>query len=147
MAASGVPDLDPRHAEKLAALALDMQRCIATTTVFGQPMQLRIGIHSGPLSAGVINCRRQTYDVWGDTVNTAARLQSSAGSGEIWISEDTTNLLPPDFITKQQGEVALKGLGSMTVYSLQSGRRAHPTDSPRETAESQPRQPHPYRLG
>jgi adenylate cyclase len=84
----------------------------------GIPIDLRIGIHTGPIVAGVIGKHKFAYDVWGDTVNTAARLESTSEPGRVHISSATADALGPGWQIEPRGPVALKGVGAMTTYFL-----------------------------
>jgi class 3 adenylate cyclase len=84
-------------------------------------LAIRIGINSGAVVAGVIGKTRFIYDLWGDTVNIAARMESQGVSGGIQISEATRALLPPDFVCEDRGEIPVKGQGPMRVF-LVKGR-------------------------
>ena len=119
MAAAGVPTASENHAERIADLALDM---LATHTRVvqeeGVTMDIRIGIHTGPVVAGVIGHRKYAYDLWGDSVNVASRMESTGIPGEIQISVETRRLLPPRFRCDIRGNVALKGHGSIEAFLL-----------------------------
>jgi class 3 adenylate cyclase len=81
-------------------------------------MALRIGIHSGPLAGGVIGRRTFAYDVWGNTVNVAARLETSGVPGRIHVSEATKKLTEEAFDFELRGDVELRGIGTMSTYLL-----------------------------
>jgi class 3 adenylate cyclase len=88
------------------------------TRDYGEEISLRIGIHSGPVIAGVIGTQKPFYDVWGDTVNMAARMESFGESGKIQISEPTKALLEADFVVKKRGTVEIKGKGKVVTWNL-----------------------------
>jgi adenylate cyclase len=123
MAAAGVPNPDPEHARKAARLALAMREVLATQAADGQPaMQLRIGINSGPVVAGVIGTKRFLYDLWGDAVNTASRMESHGTPGEIQITRATYELLQEEFLCRRRGTIPVKGKGEMETWYLVSER-------------------------
>jgi adenylate cyclase len=119
MAAAGVPDPIPDHARKAALLALDMRDAVATSAVAGQSgIELRIGINSGPVVAGVIGTKRLLYDLWGDAVNTASRMESQSTPGEIQITRATYELLKDEFVCRSRGTIQVKGKGPMETWYL-----------------------------
>tara|TARA_B100001964_G_C14131193_1_gene552967 strand:+ start:515 stop:1006 length:492 start_codon:yes stop_codon:yes gene_type:complete len=123
MAASGVPTKRHDHAHALAAFALDMQQELKLISrEFERELDIRIGIHSGPVTAGVIGTRKFSYDLWGDTVNTASRMESNGEVGAIQISEQTKALVEDAFIVQPRGEVAMKGKGKLMTYFLCGAR-------------------------
>jgi adenylate cyclase len=117
MVAAGVPRHRPDHAHALAGLALEMKDC-ARTCLPGSDLRLRIGISSGPVVAGVIGRRRFLYDLWGDTVNMASRMESHGISGEIQITGPTWELLRNDFVTEPMGLVDVKGKGKVETWRV-----------------------------
>jgi class 3 adenylate cyclase len=119
MAAAGAPDPLGDHARKAALLALDMQRVVAASPVAGQSgLRLRIGINSGPVVAGVIGTKRFVYDLWGDAVNTASRMESLSTPGDIQITEATYELLRDEFVCRPRGTIPVKGKGPMETWYL-----------------------------
>lgn len=123
MVVSGVPKPRPDHAAKIADLALDIRD--ATTGLVdpkGDAAPMRIGIASGPVVAGVIGTRKFFYDVWGDAVNTASRMESTGAPGKIQVAEETRELLLDDFVLEERGVVDVRGKGPMRTWFL-SGRK------------------------
>jgi len=120
MAAAGVPNPRPDHARTAALLALDMRDAVATSAIAGQSgLELRIGINSGPVVAGVIGTKRFLYDLWGDAVNTASRMESQSTPGEIQITRATYDLLKDEFVCRRRGTILVKGKGQMETWYLE----------------------------
>ena len=123
MVASGVPDPRPDHARVLALLALDMVAATRSDGAVGDlDLVLRIGINSGPVVAGVIGRKRFLYDLWGDAVNTASRMESQGTPDRIQITRATYELLKDEFDCEYRGTVPVKGKGDMETWYL-VGRR------------------------
>jgi adenylate cyclase len=123
MAAAGVPDPHADHARRAALLALDMREAVATSAVPGREgLELRIGINSGPVVAGVIGRKRFIYDLWSDAVNTASRMESHGTPGEIQITGATYELLKDEFVCRPRGTIVVKGKGEMQTWYLEGTR-------------------------
>ncbi len=118
MVAAGVPTPRPDHAHALAAFALAASDRFATQRGLWPALQLRIGIGSGPVVAGVIGRRRFLYDLWGDTVNTASRMESHGLPGRIQIDDETRRLLGDDFEVADRGIIDVKGKGLVHTWFL-----------------------------
>jgi adenylate cyclase len=120
MVAAGVPRQRPDHAQALANLAIEMRECAkqCLSDSDWHDLQLRIGISSGPVVAGVIGRRRFLYDLWGDTVNMASRMESHGTPDEIQITRSTWELLDDDFVTEPIGLVHVKGKGEIETWRL-----------------------------
>ena len=119
MAAAGVPDPMLNHAGAVADFALELRaRLSKVEHQWERPIRIRIGIHSGPVVAGIIGSKKFAYDLWGDTVNTASHLESSGSSSQIHVSAATRNLLTDGYQFEPCGQVEIKGKGKMETYSL-----------------------------
>lgn len=124
MVAGGMPEPQPDHAERVARMALDMvQETEAFSIEMGEKIELRIGIHTGPVVAGVIGTQKPFYDVWGDTVNTAARLESFGTNGRIQVTAETKKRLEQAFNFTERGRVNIKGKGDLDLWYLDAPRR------------------------
>jgi guanylate cyclase len=135
MVAAGVPSPRPDHARALALMALDMQAAMCAVDEVGQlGLELRVGINSGPVVAGVIGRKRFLYDLWGDAVNTASRMESHGTSGRIQITRATKELLDDEFVCEPRGAIQVKGKGEMEAWYLVR-RRAAPAAEARAQPE------------
>jgi adenylate cyclase len=124
MVAAGVPRQRPDHAHALVGLAIEMRECAkrCLPDSDGHDVRLRIGISSGPVVAGVIGRRRFLYDLWGDTVNMASRMESHGRPGEIQITRSTWELLDDHFVTEPLGLVDVKGKGEIETWRIVGSR-------------------------
>jgi len=119
MVVGGLPEPHPRdHAAAMADMALDMQQCIAGFSESGMPLHLRIGINIGPVVAGVIGSQKFSYDLWGDTVNIASRMESKSEPGRIQVTEAVYLRLASAYLLEERGWVTIKGKGEMRTYWL-----------------------------
>jgi len=124
MVASGVPRKRSDHAQALAYMALEMQDYISNHTFRnGQRVSFRIGINSGSMIAGVIGRRKFVYDVWGDAVNVASRMESHGLSGAVQITLATYELIKDEFICEPRGTVNVKGKGEMKVWLVLAAKK------------------------
>ena len=118
--AGGLPSERADHAEAVADFALDMQSvCSLYRTRQGEPVSMRVGIHTGAVSAGIVGRSKFIYDVWGDTVNTASRVESTCQIGRIQVTEALHERLSGMFRFTSRGRVALEGLGTVRMYYLE----------------------------
>lgn len=124
MIAAGVPDGRADHAEVIVEMALRMlEQVEALNLQFDTPMHIRIGVHSGPVVAGIIGSHRFLYDVWGDTVNFASRLETTGAPGRIQISEATANRVEHRFDLTDPVWTRIKGKGRVRTYYVTARKR------------------------
>jgi guanylate cyclase len=122
MVASGVPRPRDDHAQALIAMALEMRDYVNEHQFSGRKLTFRIGLNSGPVVAGVIGRKKFIYDLWGDAVNTASRMESHGQGGFIQITRATYELVKDDFVCESHGMMKVKGKGEMEVWFV-TGQR------------------------
>ena len=125
MVAAGVPVPRPDHAHAISQLALQIRDYCAENSFDGHDISLRIGINSGPVVAGIVGTHKFAYDLWGDVVNTASRMESEGVAGSIQIGGSTYELIHDEFVCEPRGTISVKGKGEMETYFLLS-RTADP---------------------
>ncbi|WP_445244281.1 adenylate/guanylate cyclase domain-containing protein [Microcoleus sp. OTE_8_concoct_300] len=119
MVVGGLPRPRDDHAEAIAQMALGMQAKIAKLSAdTGEKLAIRVGINSGPVVAGVIGVSKFTYDLWGDTVNVAARMEATGNAGRIQVTDVTYELLKDKYLFERRGVIPVKGKGDMMTYWL-----------------------------
>jgi len=123
MVVGGLPTPRSDHAEAIAAMAIDMlQEVRRLSLVHSEPFSIRIGIHTGPVVAGVIGLKKFIYDLWGDTVNIASRMESHGITGCIQVTAETYEILKDKYTFQKRGAIQIKGKGYMITYLL-TGRK------------------------
>lgn len=121
MVVSGLPEPRVDHTEAILHMALEMRKVVEEMhSATGHPLQIRIGINTGPVIAGVIGIRKFIYDLWGDAVNVASRMESTGLVGGIQVTEDVFLKCREQFVFEKRGLIAVKGKGEMTTYMLVS---------------------------
>jgi class 3 adenylate cyclase len=134
MAAAGVPEPRADHAAAMADLALDMLGSVSELCRgLDIDLALRIGLDSGPVVAGVIGRRRLIYDLWGDTVNTASRMESHGLAGRIQVTQSVRDQLTDSYEFEDRGSLNVKGKGAMEAYLLVGRRPGRDANGPAAT--------------
>lgn len=119
MAVAGLPEAYADHTARIADLALDMQRAIKDFNHQHQEeLNIRVGMHTGPVVAGVIGMKKFAYDLWGDTVNIASRMESQGIAGDIQVSDAVYAILQVAYKFQERGSIEIKGKGKMETYLL-----------------------------
>ena len=134
MVVAGVPERRPDHAEVVAEMALRMIESLdALNANSPTALQIRIGIHSGPVVAGIIGTHRFLYDVWGDTVNVASRLESHGVPSAIQVSESTAKLIGQRFALEERGLIRVKGKGRLRTFFVTDRKAAAGLEASRQS--------------
>lgn len=120
LAVCGLPHEDENHAINTVQAALEIMKFTNLRRAQGGKFEIRIGIHSGPLVAGIVGVKKFAYDIWGDTVNTASRMESSGEEGKINISNTTYELIKDKFNCVSRGEIEAKNKGMIKMYFVES---------------------------
>jgi len=120
LAVAGLPTTDPNHAEHMVRTAVEINAFMLDriAKLGNRTFEIRIGIHSGSVVAGIVGVKKFAYDIWGDTVNTAARMEQSSEAGRINISQTTYELVKDKFDCEYRGEIEAKGKGDMKMYFI-----------------------------
>jgi class 3 adenylate cyclase/Tfp pilus assembly protein PilF len=124
MAAGGLPVPNETHAHNVVSAALDIQEFMEQRMKERKSdampfFEIRIGVHTGPVVAGIVGIKKFQYDIWGDTVNTAARLESSGTEGKVNVSSSTYDLVKKHFVCTPRGKIAAKGKGELEMYYVE----------------------------
>ncbi len=129
MAVGGLPVPNSTHAEDVINAALDIRDFMAARIASGEGygMGLRVGVHTGPVVAGIVGLKKFQYDLWGDTVNTAARMETAGEVGQVNVSQATRDLVRHKFDFSDRGELAAKGKGRIPMYFVDRFEKTPPT--------------------
>jgi len=118
LAVCGLPKADPKHAENIVNAAKEIQAFMKErhAQLGDNTFQIRLGVHSGSVVAGIVGVKKFAYDIWGDTVNTAARMEQNSEAGKINISHTTYELIKDKFTCEYRGEIEAKNKGALKMY-------------------------------
>jgi class 3 adenylate cyclase len=125
MAVGGLPVVNGTHAMDVISAAIEIQQFMAEQKSRKEAknelfFDIRIGIHTGPVVAGIVGVKKFAYDIWGDTVNTASRMESNGEVGKINISQTTYTLVKDKFNCVERGKIQVKGKGEVEMYFVDS---------------------------
>jgi class 3 adenylate cyclase len=130
MAVSGLPENKPGHAAALADMALDMLRCVNEfNQTHGTTLHVRVGLNTGPVVAGVIGRSKFIYDLWGDTVNTASRMEATGLPDRVQVTMAMQAALATEFDMEERGEIEVKGKGRLRTWLLQGKKSSTGTST------------------
>ena len=127
MVAAGVPRPRADHEQALTRMALEIREYVSEREFHGHKLAFRIGLNSGPVVAGVIGRKKFIYDLWGDAVNTASRMESHGQGGIIQITRATYELVKDEFVCEPRGTMNVKGKGEMEVWFVTGQSSVHPS--------------------
>ncbi len=122
LAVCGLPNANTQHAQKVIKAAFDMRDFMIERSKTKSTFGIRIGIHTGSVVAGIVGIKKFAYDIWGDTVNTAARMEQNSEAGKVNISEATYQLVKNDFECKHRGKIGAKGKGDVDMYFVETAK-------------------------
>ncbi len=120
MAVCGLPSPDSQHAHKSVKAALEIREFIEERRKQERVFDIRIGINSGSVVAGIVGIKKFAYDIWGDTVNTAARMEQNSEAGKVNISDSTYQLVKEEFACSVRGSITAKGKGDVAMYFVEN---------------------------
>jgi len=126
MVVGNVTGREDEHLGAMADMALAMQRVFSNHSAAAEGLALRMGLHCGPVVAGVIGTTKFSFDLWGDTVNVASRLETQGAVGRVQVSSEVFERLKTDFVLEERGSIELKGRGGMSTWWLIGRRAADP---------------------
>lgn len=122
LAVCGLPNEDNQHAHKTILAGMEILQFIENRKKNGGKFEIRIGVHSGSLVAGIVGVKKFAYDIWGDTVNTASRMESSGEQGKLNISSSTYELVKDAYVCEYRGKIEAKNKGNIDMYFVTAAK-------------------------